>query len=110
MKLLVGKGGLIGYLDTNQPNEIEKMIDNGDKKAKLVYFAMAYQIAKEIGAASTVLAGEVEAIILTGELAYQKKLTKEITKRVDWIADVYIHPGENDLLALAEGALRSITW
>lgn len=106
MKLLVGTGGLMGYLGTNQPGEIEKMIDNGDERAKLVYQALAYQIAKEIGAVSTVLAGEVDAVIITGELAYQKRLTEGIMNRVNWIADVYIHPGENVLLALAEGALR----
>ncbi|WP_338470200.1 butyrate kinase [Niallia sp. XMNu-256] len=109
MKLLVGTGGFMGYLGTNQPEEIERMIDQGDEKAKLVYNAMAYQISKEIGAVSTVLAGEVDAVILTGDLAYRKRLTQEIMDRVNWIADVYIHPGENVLLALAEGALRVLT-
>jgi butyrate kinase len=106
MKLLVGKGGLIGYLGTNNALEIERMIEHGDEKAKLIYSAMAYQIAKEIGAASTVLAGNVQGIILTGEIAYRKKLIREISDRVNWIADIFVHPGENVLLALAEGALR----
>ncbi|WP_428909039.1 butyrate kinase [Niallia sp. Krafla_26] len=106
MKLLVGKGGFIGYLHTNDPEEIERMMDLGNELAQLVYKAMAYQISKEIGAASTVLAGDVDAIILTGDLAYRKKLTGEIMDRVNWIADVFVHPGENVLLALAEGALR----
>ncbi len=109
MKLLVGTGGLMGYLGSNHPEVIERLIDNGDEKAKLVYKAFVYQIAKEIGAASTVLSGEVDAVIITGELACRKKLTGEIMSRVNWIADVYIHPGENVLLALAEGALRVLS-
>jgi butyrate kinase len=106
MNMLVGKGGLVGYLGTNDAVKVEKMIEAGDEKAKLVYSAMAYQVAKEIGAASAVLAGKVDAIILTGGLAYGKQFVKEISDRVHWIADVFVHPGENELQALAEGALR----
>jgi len=106
MKLLVGKGGFIGYLGTNNLDEIEERIAAGDKKAGLIYSAMAYQIAKEIGAASVVLKGKVDGIVLTGELASKKNFVREISDRVCWIADVYVHPGENELLALAEGALR----
>ena len=106
MTMLVGNGGLVGYLGTNDPEIIEKAIIKGDKKAELVYFAMAYQVAKEIGAASTVLSGKVDGIILTGMWAYQKKLVKEIRDRTSWIADVIVEPGENELLALAEGTLR----
>lgn len=106
MKKIVGKGGLVGYLGTNDAITVEKMVESGDEKAKLVYDAMAYQIAKEIGAASTVLNGEVDAIILTGGLAYGKQFVEKITDRISWIADVVVHPGENELQALAEGALR----
>ncbi|MDP4083724.1 MAG: butyrate kinase [Bacillota bacterium] len=106
MKKLVGQGGLVGYLGTNDAVKVEKMIENGDEKAKLVYDAMAYQVAKEIGAASTVLEGKVDAIILTGGLAFGKSFVKSITDRINWIADVIVQPGENELQALAEGALR----
>lgn len=106
MKMLVGQGGLVGYLGTNDAVKVEKMIEAGNEKAKLVYSAMAYQVAKEIGAASAVLAGKVDAIILTGGLAYGKAFAKEIADRVNWIADVIVQPGENELQALAEGALR----
>ncbi|OEH94508.1 butyrate kinase [Bacillus solimangrovi] len=106
MKMLVGKGGLVGYLGTNDAVEVEKRITNGDEQAKLVYDAMAYQIAKEIGAASAVLSGKVDSIILTGGLAYGKDFVNEIVKRVEWIADVNVQPGENELQALAEGGLR----
>lgn len=106
MRMLVGQGGLVGYLGTNDAVKVENMIEAGDEKAKLVYEAMAYQVAKEIGAASAVLAGKVDAIILTGRLAYGKSFVERITRRVQWIADVIVHPGENELQALAEGALR----
>ncbi|NRD80690.1 butyrate kinase [Bacillus sp. BRMEA1] len=106
MKMLVGQGGLVGYLGTNDAVEVEKRISAGDEQAKLIYDAMAYQVAKEIGAASAVLSGKVDAIVLTGGLAYGKEFVKTISDRINWIADVIVHPGENELQALAEGALR----
>nr|WP_245350007.1 butyrate kinase [Cytobacillus eiseniae] len=106
MKKLVGQGGLVGYLGTNDAVKVEKMIENGDENAKLVYSAMAYQVAKEIGSASAVLNGKVDAIIITGGLAYGKGFVKEISDRISWIADVIVQPGEDELQALAEGALR----
>ncbi|WP_335870628.1 butyrate kinase [Bacillus sp. 2205SS5-2] len=109
MKKLVGQGGLVGYLGTNDAIKVEKMIENGEEQATLVYDAMSYQIAKEIGSASAVLAGKVDAIILTGGLAYGKEFVKNISNRISWIADVIIQPGENELQALAEGAIRVLT-
>jgi butyrate kinase len=106
MKKLVGQGGLVGYLGTNDAVKVEQMIANGDRNAELVYDAMAYQVAKEIGSASAVLSGKVDAIILTGGLAYGKGFVHAITERVKWIADVIVQPGENELQALNEGALR----
>ncbi|MDQ0231903.1 butyrate kinase [Metabacillus malikii] len=106
MTQIIGNAGLIGYLGTSDVSKIEKMIEDGNKSANLIYSAMAYQIAKEIGAASAVLQGAVEAIVLTGELAHSEKFVKEISSYVDWIADVHVYPGENELQALAEGALR----
>lgn len=106
MKKLVGQGGLVGYLHTNDALAVEKMIEKGDEKAELVYSAMAYQVAKEIGSASAVLSGKVDAIILTGGLAYGKEFVSAISDRVNWIADVIVKPGEDELQALAEGALR----
>nr|WP_241154389.1 butyrate kinase [Staphylospora marina] len=106
MKMIVGKGGLMGYLGTTDARDVEEMIEKGDEQAKLVYEAMAYQVAKEIGACSSVLEGKVDGIILTGGLAYGKMFTDMITKRVAWIAPVHVVPGENELQALVEGALR----
>lgn len=101
-----GKGGLVAYLGTNDAREVLKMIEGGDANAKLIFEAMGYQIAKEIGAMATVLKGEIDAIILTGGVAYSKYLTDFITERVSFIAPVIIKPGEDEMWALNEGVLR----
>ncbi|MEC1548458.1 butyrate kinase [Bacillus rugosus] len=106
MKKLVGTGGLLGYLGTNDAVKVEQMIQEGDEKARFIFDAMAYQIAKEIGAASAALKGEVEAIVLTGGLAYGKSFVSSIRSYIDWISDVLVYPGENELQSLAQGALR----
>lgn len=100
--------GFMGYLGTNDGRVVDKLIENGNKKAELILKAMAYQLAKEIGAMSTVLWGKVDAIILTGGMAYNKRLTKWISDRVSFIAPVEIVPGEDEMFALAQGALRII--
>lgn len=105
-KKMVGKGGLVAYLGTNDAREVVKRIQAGDAAAKLVYEAMAYQVAKEIAAGSAVLYGKVDAIILTGGLAYDSLLTSTISERVRFIAEVKVVPGEDEMIALAEGALR----
>ncbi|KGX90931.1 butyrate kinase [Pontibacillus halophilus JSM 076056 = DSM 19796] len=106
MKKLVGQGGLMGYLGTNDARDVEAMIQKGQEEAEEIYEAMAYQIAKEIGSMSVVLEGHVDAIALTGGLAYSKELVRMISDRVKWISDVLVYPGENELQALSEGALR----
>lgn len=106
LKKLVGHGGLVAYLGTNDARKVEEMIEQGNEKAALVYEAMAYQVAKEIGSCSAALEGKVDAIILTGGLAYGKEFVKKIIKRVEWISPVTVVPGENELQALAEGGLR----
>lgn len=106
MKKLVGTGGLLGYLGTNDAVKVEQMIQGGDEKARFIYDAMAYQVAKEIGAASAALKGEVAAIVLTGGLAYGKSFVSAIRSYIDWISDVLVYPGENELQSLAQGALR----
>lgn len=108
-KKIIGQGGLVGYLGTNDAREVEKMIQNGDKSAELVFNAMAYQIGKEIGACAAVLCGKVDSIIITGGLAYSKRLTDYVTEMVKFIAPVEVVPGEDEALALAEGAYRVIT-
>ena len=103
-----GNGGLRGYLNTIDARDVEKMIADGNQEAKLIYEAMAYQIAKGIGELATVLNGNIDLIVLTGGIAYSKMLTSWIEKRVSFIAKVEIMPGENEMEALAYGALRVI--
>jgi len=105
-KKIRGNGGLVSYLETNSALEVERMINNGNEYAKLVYEAMAYQIAKGIGELATVVDGNVDRIIITGGIAYSKMMTEWIKKRVSFIAPVEIVPGENELESLALGALR----
>lgn len=105
-KKLVGNGGFNAYLGTNDAREVLKRADEGDEDAALVLEAFWHQMSKNIGAMATVLEGKVDAIILTGGIAYAKKTCDEIQKRCGWIADFVIYPGEDELLALAQGALR----
>ncbi|QVK17271.1 butyrate kinase [Mycoplasmatota bacterium] len=101
-----GKGGLVAYLGTNNAVEVVKQIKQGDEKAKLIYEAMAYQISKEIGACCTVLKGDIDYIVLTGGLANEKYLVNKILERISFLSEVLVYPGENELLSLAQGALR----
>jgi butyrate kinase len=105
-KKVTGKGGLVAYLGTNDGREVVKMIEAGDKNAELIYKAMAYQVAKEIGACAAVLEGKVDAVCLTGGLAYDKLLIGWIREMVEFIGDVRVYPGEDEMIALAEGGLR----
>lgn len=104
-----GKGGLVAYLGTNDARDVLKMIEAGDAHAKLIFEAMGYQIAKEIGAMATVLKGQVDAVVLTGGVAYSKYLTDYITEMTGFIAPVIIKPGEDEMWALNEGVLRVIS-
>lgn len=108
-KKMVGNGGLIAHLGTNDIRQVETMIQEGDEYAAQVYEAMAYNISKEIGSYGTVLKGKVDAIILTGGIANAKQLVNWITERVGFIAPVVVSPGEDELRALAEGALRVLS-
>jgi len=106
LRRLVGQGGLFAYLGTNDVENVEEMITAGDVKAKLVYEAMAYQVAKEIGAMSVVLKGETDGIILTGGLANSAMMTRLIRQWIQFMAPVFVYPGEDEMAALAEGGLR----
>lgn len=105
-KMIKGNGGLVSYLDTSDAREVVEKIEAGDKYAELIYYAMAYQVAKDIGAQAAVLKGQVDAIILTGGIAYDKMFTGWILEMVEFISKVVIYPGEDELTALAEGGLR----
>jgi butyrate kinase len=103
--MITGKGGLVAYLGTNDAYEVEKRGAAGDQKAKLIQDAMAYQVAKEIGAMATVLKGEVDAILLTGGIAYGQPFVDNLTSRVRHISPVYVYPGEDEMRALAMNGL-----
>jgi len=105
-KMIVGQGGMIAYLGSNNMLEIVQRKQAGDELAGLVYEAMAYQVAKEIGAMSAVLSGIVDAVVMTGGIAYDKEFTGLIAERIRFIAPVYLIPGEEEMTALCQGALR----
>ena len=105
-KLINGKGGLVAHLGTNDLREVERRMAEGDSRATLVFEALAFQIAKEIGGAAAVLKGEVDAVVLTGGLAFSDRLCEYISNRIAFIAPILRYPGEDEMQALAEGALR----
>ena len=94
------------YLGTNDMRDVEKMIDNGDENAKEIRTAFIFQLAKNIGSMATVLKGKVEQIIVTGGIAYDNVVVSELKERCEWIAPFTVYPGEDELLALAQGGLR----
>lgn len=105
MKMVHGRGGLLAHLGTSSVPDILDRILNHDLHAMLILRAMCYTIAKEIGAMAIALKGDVDAIILTGGIAHSKRVTDFIADHVDFIAPIYVYPGENELKALAENAL-----
>jgi butyrate kinase len=101
-----GEGGLFAYLGTRDLKEVERRIDAGDERAAAVYETMIYQVAKEAGGMVAVLQGRVDAVLLTGGMAYSDRLIGKLKTYIDWIARVAVYPGENELQALAEGVFR----
>lgn len=108
-KLFHGRAGLVAHLGSSDARQGISRAEAGDAKAQLVLGAMAYQIAKEISAMATVLCGQVDAIILTGGLAHARYLTDRVADYVQFIAPVVLAPGEDEMLALAEGAYLALT-
>ena len=108
MNMITGKGGMMAYLGTNDFIEICKRADNGESGAILIRDAFTYQIGKEIGAMAAVLRGQVDAIILTGGIAHHQFTVANIKSMVDFIADVKIYPGEDEIKALAFNGLLAL--
>lgn len=106
VRRLTTQGGLFAHLGTRDYREVERRIEQGDPVAELVYRAMAYQVAKEIGAMAVILKGVVDAVVLTGPLAHSILLVGWIQERISWIAPVQVYPGGEEMRALAAGALR----
>ncbi len=107
-KKLVGGGGFNAYLNTNDMRDVDKMIDAGDDHAREVRDAFVQQMSKNIGAMATVLEGKVDQIIVTGGIAYDKEVVDALKARCEWIAPFTVYPGEDELLALAQGGLRVV--
>lgn len=101
-----GDGGLYAYLGTRDLKEVERRMDSGEAEAAAVFEAMLYQIAKEAGAMAAVLAGKVDAVLVTGGMAHSARAVERLRSHVEWIAPVAVYPGEDELRALAEGAFR----
>lgn len=105
-KKIVGGGGFNAYLGTNDMRDVAKMIDEGDTHADEVREAFILQVCKNIGSMSCVLKGKVDAIIVTGGIAYNKAVVDKMEERAGFIAPFTVYPGEDELLALTQGALR----
>jgi butyrate kinase len=104
-----GDGGLFAYLGTRDLVEVERRIDAGDEEAALVFNAMVHQICKEAGAMAAVLKGKVDALLLTGGMAYSERVVTQLRGSLDWIAPIRVYPGEDELQALAEGVFRVLS-
>jgi butyrate kinase len=107
--MLAGRGGLVAHLGTSDTREVQKRMSEGDEHARLVYDAMIYQIAREIAAQSVAAKGQIDGIILTGGIAHSEYVTERIKEYVRHIGPVHVLAGENEMLALAEGACRVLS-
>ena len=104
-KMIVGEGGMVAHLGTNQFTAVCDWVEEGRADARLIFDAMAYQVSKAIGAMAVVLKGEVDAILITGGMAYSKLFVEEIEKQVNFLAPVHVYPGEDEMAALAMNGL-----
>lgn len=109
LDLLTKKGGLFAYFGTKDTLEIENRALGGDDQANVVLNAMIQQIAKEIGAMTAVLDGEIDGIILTGGICYSDFIVQKLKKKISFLGEIFVVPGEEELVALAEGAFRVLT-
>jgi len=106
MTKIKGSGGLAAYVGTNSAYEVEMKAVDGDENANLVLQAMAYQVAKDVGAIATTLFGDVDGILITGGVANSKWFVNQVIDRVRFIAPVHVYPGEDEMRALAFNGLR----
>lgn len=108
MRKIVGGGGFVAHMGTNQALEVADLAEAGDKHAELIRDAMCYQVAKEIGSNAAVLKGRVDGIILTGGIAHDKIMVAYIREMVEFIAPVAVYPGEDEMGALMQIALSAL--
>ncbi|HRY97723.1 MAG TPA: butyrate kinase [Bacteroidales bacterium] len=109
LKMNKGAGGLVAYLGTNSAYEVEQRVAAGDDEARLIFEGMAYQVAKEVGAMSAVLSGEVDGILITGGVANSKWFVNKVIERVHRIAPTHVYPGEDEMRALAFNGMRVLS-
>ncbi|MBE0651932.1 MAG: butyrate kinase [Bacteroidales bacterium] len=109
LKMIKGEGGLVAYLGTNSAYEVEQRAAKGDENAKMIYDAMAYQVAKEVGAMGAVLNFEIDGILITGGIANDKYFVNQIISYIHRMAPVHVYPGEDEMKALAQNGLRIVT-
>lgn len=105
LKKIAGNAGLVAHLGTNDVKEIMERVEGGERQAKLLVDAMIYHTAKAIAAESAVLCGQVDAILLTGGMAYSEYIISHFRRRLDFLAPIYVYPGEDEMEALASNAL-----
>ena len=104
--MLSRSGGFVSHFGTSDAAKVHALVEAGDKKAVTVWNAMIYQLCKSIGGMAAVLEGKVDGILLTGGLMRYDDILKGVEQRCGWIAPITVYPGEDELLALAQGALR----
>ncbi|TEB05417.1 Butyrate kinase 2 [Pelotomaculum schinkii] len=109
LRMIMGGGGVSAYLGVTDMRQVEELMEQGDKRAALIFEGMGYQVAKEIGAYTAAIGEKVDAIVLTGGIAYSSKMTDLIIARVKLFAPVLVYPGEDENGALAEGAIRVLS-
>ena len=109
MNAVIGKtGGLVGLCGTDDARIICERIENGDEWARVVYDAMAYQVAKYVAGFAAVLKGQVDGIVLTGGVSHDPHFVSYVSERVEWIAPVHVYAGDFEMDALASGAIRAL--
>jgi butyrate kinase len=101
-------GGFVSLFGTADSDVIHKKVEEGDRKASLVWNTMIYQICKQIGEMSAVLCGKVDGILLTGGLMRFQDIIDGIQMRCGWIAPISVYPGEMEQDALALSVLKAL--
>jgi butyrate kinase len=107
-KMLTGRGGMVAHLKTNDMRATLKRIAQGDKQAELVFTAMVMTVAKQVGACAAVLKGRVDGIVLSGGLAFSTEFVDRIKEHIQFLGPIFVFPGENEMVALAEAGLRVV--
>lgn len=108
LDLLAREGGLKAYLGTGDLSEVVERIKKGDQKAKGIFRAMVYQIAKEIGAMAAVLKGQVDGVVITGGMTHCQEIVLELEPYISFLGKLFVFPGEEELEAMAEGGFRAL--